>query len=67
MKLSSIPKTEPFYEVIKARAIRLGAIKDKEEKKYWAELKRQYKIPDIYIPIQEIENELKEKMKNGGI
>lgn len=67
MKLSSIPKTEPYYETIKARAIRLGTIKDKEERKYWVELKKQHKIPEIYIPIQEIESELKEKMKNGGI
>ena len=37
MKLNSIPKEEPLYDIIKSRAINLESIKDKEERKYWRE------------------------------
>ena len=47
-KLASIPETEPLYTIMKSRAINLGKIKDKHEKKYWAELKRINKIPYAY-------------------
>jgi hypothetical protein len=47
-KLASIPESEPLYTIMKSRAIRLGAIKDKEERKYWSELKRINKIPYAY-------------------
>ncbi len=33
---------------MKSRAIKLGKIKDKEERKYWQELKRINKIPYAY-------------------
>ena len=48
MKLASIPEDEPLFKIIKSRVIDLGQIKDKEEKKYWRELKRINAIPDIY-------------------
>ena len=51
MKLNSIPETEPLYKVMKSRAIKLSTIKDKEERKYWANLKRINQIPDLYMPI----------------
>lgn len=68
-KINSIPKNEPLYEIIKSRVIDLSKIKDKEEKKYWQELKRVNRIPDIYKTIEEIHREIKmQTMKqNGGI
>lgn len=67
MKLNSIPESEPYYKVIKSRTIEINKIKDKEERKYWQELKRINKIPDIYLPVEEIERDLKEKVKERGI
>ena len=69
MKLNSIPENEPLHTIFKSRSINLATIKDKEEKKYWRELKRVNAIPDIYKPMQELESELKEKVgniKNGN-
>ena len=68
MKLNSIPESEPLYKIIQARTLDLSKIKDKEERKYWREQKRINKIPDIYLSNKEIEESLKESMKNvGGI
>lgn len=53
-KFSSIPENEPLYKILKSRTIDIGKIKDKNEKKYWNELKRINKIPEEYIPIDEI-------------
>ena len=53
-KFSSIPENEPLYKILKSRTIDIGKIKDKNEKKYWSELKRINKIPEEYIPIDEI-------------
>lgn len=53
-KFSSIPENEPLYKILKSRTIDIGKIKDKNEKKYWSELKRLNKIPEEYIPIDEI-------------
>lgn len=64
MKLNSIPKDEPLYEIIKSRTINLSKIKDKEERKYWRELKRINKIPDEYKTNEEIEKEIKKELKN---
>lgn len=66
-KLKSIPKDEPLFEIIKSRTINLAKIKDKEERKYWRELKRINKIPDIYLSNEELDKKLKEELKNGGI
>ena len=62
-KLSSIPKNEPLYDIIKSRTISLSKIKDKEERKYWRELKRINKIPPIYLSTEEIYQDLKENLK----
>ena len=62
-KIGSIPKSEPLYDIIKSRTIELGKIKDKEERKYWRELKRINKIPQIFISTDEIFRELKGRMK----
>lgn len=67
MKLNSIPETEPLYTIIRSRAINLSKIKDKEERKYWQGLKRENKIPDIYLSQDEIDFKIKEKIKEGGI
>lgn len=68
MKLSSIPENEPLYKIIKSRVIDIQKIKDKEERKYWMELKRINKIPDIYLSDEEIESNIKEYLsKSGGI
>lgn len=64
-KLSSIPKNEPLYEKIQSRVINPGTIKDKEERKHWQRLKKINKIPQIYLSISEIDNNLKEELKNG--
>lgn len=63
-KLNSIPKDEPLYEIIKSRVIKLESIKDKEERKYWRDLKRVNKIPDIYKSNEMVLNDIKSKL-NG--
>lgn len=63
-KLGSIPEKEPLYTIIKSRSIDTTKIKDKEEKKYWNELKRVNKIPDIYLSNKEVDIILKNKV--GG-
>lgn len=65
-KLNSIPKNEPLYDIIKSRVIKLESIKDKEEKKYWQDLKNANKIPDIYKSNDLINNELKKAMSKGN-
>ena len=40
---------------------------DKEERKYWRKLKKANKIPDIYLSPKELNDRLKENVKNGGI
>ena len=62
-KIGSIPKSEPLYDIIKSRTIELGKIKDKEERKYWRELKKINQIPQIFISTDEIFRELKGRMK----
>lgn len=66
-KLKSIPEEEPLYKIIKSRTINITKIKDKEERKYWRELKKINKIPDIYLSNEELDKKLKEEVKNGGI
>ena len=66
-KLDNIPESEPLYTIFKSRAIKLSEIKDKEERKYWRKLKRANKIPDIYLSPKELNDRLKENVKNGGI
>ena len=64
--MASIPETEPLYIIIKSRTINTNKIKDKEERKYWEELKRVNKIPDIYISSQELDREVLKKVGNNG-
>lgn len=66
MKLGSIPESEPLYTIIKSRAINISKIKDKDERKYWRELKHINKIPDIYKTEEEIDFQLKADMKELG-
>jgi hypothetical protein len=66
IKLRSIPESEPLHTIIKSRTININKIKDKEERKYWRELKRANAIPDIYKSNEEITKELKSSMKNVG-
>lgn len=65
MKLSSIPETEPLYNIIKSRIINPNKIKNKEERNHWKELKEINRIPDIYIPNDEVEININNKL--GGI
>lgn len=68
-KLNSIPENEPLYNIIKSRTIDLGKIKNKDERKYWGNLKRINAIPDIYLSLEEINIELKNQIggnKNGN-
>ena len=53
MKLSSIPENEPLYKIIKSRVIKISSIKDKEEKKYWRDLRKANRIPEEYLPYDE--------------
>ena len=62
-KLCSIPKSEPLFDIIKSRTINLSKIKNKEERKYWRDLKRINAIPQIYISTDEIYADLKSKIK----
>ena len=64
-KLNSIPKDEPLYDIIKSRVIKLESIKDKEERKYWRDLKNANRIPDIYKSNDMVVGELKSKI-NGN-
>lgn len=64
-KLQSVPESEPLFEIIKSRVINLGKIKDKNERKHWRELKEANKIPDIFIPNQELDINLNKKL--GGL
>ena len=62
-KLGSVPKTEPLYDIIKSRTINIASIKDKEERKYWRELRRINQIPQIFIPTKEVFDNLKGRLK----
>lgn len=66
-KLASIPENEPLFEIIKSRVININSIssKNKEERKKWRELKEANKIPDIYIPNEELDININKKL--GGI
>lgn len=66
-KLSSIPKEEPLYDIIKSRTINIAKIKDKDEKRYWQEQKRINEIPQIFLSNKEIDSILKNAMKNNKI
>lgn len=68
MKLNSIPENDPLFTIFKSRAITLGKIKDKDERKYWRELKKENAIPDIYKSDEEIQTQLQLSLKDiGGI
>lgn len=65
-KLASIPKDEPLYDIIKSRTINIAKIKDKEERKYWRELKRANEIPQIFISTKEIFDNLKGRLNEAS-
>lgn len=52
MKLSSIPESEPLYKILQSRTIKIEDLKDKNERKYWQQLKKANKIPEEYMPIK---------------
>lgn len=64
MKLASIPESEPLFKIIKSRTIDLTKIKDKEERRYWRELKKINEIPDIYKPLEELDKNIQKEFKN---
>lgn len=66
-KFKSIPENEPLFTIIKARTIDTSKIKDKQEKKYWNELKRINKIPSEYLSVNEILNDLSKFAKEKKI
>lgn len=66
-KLASIPESEPLYTIIKSRTIDLSKIKDKDERKYWSNLKRIHSIPSEYLPIEEIMQDLNKMIKEKKI
>lgn len=63
MKFNSIPESEPLFTILKSRVIKLDEIKDKEERRHWRRLKKQNKIPDIYLSNQEIMSNLMNVVK----
>ena len=63
MKLSSIPESEPLYTILKSRVINTAKIKNKDERKYWNELKRKNKIPSVYLSTSEIMADLRQFTK----
>lgn len=67
MKLNSIPESEPLFKIIKSRTINVNKIKDKEERKYWRELQRINRIPDIYKSNEEMNAEMRSALKNNKI
>lgn len=64
-KLESIPESEPLHTIIKARTINIAKLKDKEEKKYWRNMKEIHKIPSIYLTDNELDNKIKSEI--GGL
>ena len=62
-KFESIPESEPLYTIIKSRTIDIDKIKDKEERKYWRNLKRINAIPSEYISTKEIMLDLSKHVK----
>ena len=64
-KLGSIPESEPLYKILKSRSIDLSKIKDKDERKYWQELKRLNEIPPIFISDEEQNSNLESIVKNN--
>lgn len=66
-KFSSIPENEPLYKILKSRSINLSKIKDKNEKKYWSELKRINAIPSEYLSVDEIMINLNTKAKENNL
>lgn len=63
MKLSSIPESEPLFTILKSRVINTANIKNKDERKYWNELKRKNRIPSEYLSTSEIMADLKQFTK----
>lgn len=66
IKLKSIPEQEPLFKIIQSRVIDISKIKDKEERKYWRNLKRINRIPDIYLSNNELDDNLKNMVRNVG-
>lgn len=66
-KLGSIPESEPLYKILKSRSIDLSKIKDKDERKYWQELKRLNEIPPIFISDEEQNRNLESIVKNNKL
>lgn len=64
-KISNIPENEPLYNRIKSRVIKVNQIKDKDMRSFWQEQKSVYKIPQIYLPSEELDQRLKEELENG--
>ena len=63
-KIFNIPENEPLYKIIKSRTINTAKIKNKEEREYWQEMKRINEIPQVYLPIKEINKRLQEFINN---
>lgn len=57
-KFQSVPESEPLFTILKSRNINLAKIKDKNERKYWADLKRVNQIPSEYLSAREIIDDL---------
>lgn len=67
IKLNSIPESEPLFTILKSRVINTAKIKDKEQRKYWNELKRKNRIPSEYLSTSEILTDLKQFTKEKKI
>lgn len=65
--MKSIPEKEPLYIIIKSRTINISKIKDKEERKYWQELKKANKIPEIYLSNDELDKQLQENLRKNNL
>lgn len=66
-KFRSIPESEPLHTIIKSRMIDTSKIKDKNEKKYWNELKRKNRIPSEYLSVYEILDDLSKVAKENKL
>ena len=62
-KFQSIPENEPLFTILKSRTIDTSKIKDKEERKYWNNLKRINAIPSEYLSTREIMSDLTKMSK----
>lgn len=63
MRKFKIPESEPLFKKLQSRTINIASIKNKDERKYWNNLKRINAIPNEYLSYEEIIREFSNFVK----